>query len=163
VTLTHFIQKKNRLSLRTQLHAQPRWIKQYSLKHIAHNVHDHPLYLVRLDVLCAVGDTGVVLRIRHSIYFLFICWFIYFYLRLKYTLIQLSKQNHILPKEKKTTVTSLHKFKPLFSVTTLYTASPAPLHYSTASVTLPVPLSAPNRLSRLTIPVSNSSPNGSWQ
>jgi len=91
-------------------------------------------------------------------HFLFVYLFPYLYLRLKSTLIQLSKQNHIPPKEQKTTVASLHKFKPLFSVTTLHTTSPAPLYYSTASVSLPVPLSAPNRLSRSTTSVSNGPP-----
>ena len=47
------------------------------------------------------------------------------------------------------------------TVTTLYTTSPAPLSYSTASVGLPVPFSAANRLSRSMISVSNDSPNGS--
>jgi len=46
-------------------------------------------------------------------------------------------------------------------VTTLYTTSLAPLSYSTASVSLPVPLSATNRPSRSTISVSNGSPVGS--
>jgi hypothetical protein len=141
--------------------------KQYSLKHTARTskVHDYPLYLLWFDVLRAVGETSYGTRMwffESHIVFTF-CLFIYLHLRLKSTLIQLSKQNHILPKEKKTNVASLHKFKPLFSVTTLHTTSPAPLYYFTVSVSLPVPLSAPNRLSRSTISVSNGSPNGSWQ
>jgi len=48
-------------------------------------------------------------------------------------------------------------------VTTIYTTSLAPLSYSTASVSLPIPLSAANRLSRSTTSVSNGSPKWSWQ
>jgi hypothetical protein len=39
-----------------------------------------------------------------------------------------------------------------------YTTSLAPLSYSTASVSLPIPLSVANRFSRSTISVSNGSP-----
>ena len=50
-----------------------------------------------------------------------------------------------------------------FSVTSLSTSSLAPLSYSTASVSLPVPLSAANRLSCSKLSVSNVSPKLSWQ
>jgi len=55
---------------------------------------------------------------------------------------------------KNTTVTG--KF--LFPVTTLYTPSLSPLSDSTASVTLPISLSATNRLSCSTMSVSNGFP-----
>jgi len=48
-------------------------------------------------------------------------------------------------------------------VTTVYTTSLALLSYSTASVSLPIPLSAANRLSRSMISVTNGSPKWSWQ
>ena len=48
-------------------------------------------------------------------------------------------------------------------VTTLYITSLAPLSYSTASVSLPIPLSAANRLSCSMISVSSGSPKLSWQ
>ena len=55
---------------------------------------------------------------------------------------------------KNTTVTS----NLLFPVTTLYTTSLTLLSYSTASITLPIPLSAANRLSCSAISVSDGFP-----
>jgi hypothetical protein len=152
------------------------------------------MYLICRDVLCAVGNMGVVLRIRHSIYFLFIYLFVFevkFYSypvkqtksystkrkgnnRLPSINLNLYFQSpHYIPPHLHTiyhltstlyTTSPAHHIPPhlhtIYHLTcTLYTTSPAQLYYSTASVSLPVPLSAPNRLSRSTISVSNGSPN----
>jgi len=72
---------KNRLSLRTRSQVQPHWGKEHSLKYVVSNVHDHPLYLVCPDVLCAVGETSYgiwVWLIESHIVFTF-CLFIYLF------------------------------------------------------------------------------------
>lgn len=128
---TYILYIKNRPNFRTQSHAQPHLGKECSLKHTISNAHDQSLYLVCPDVLRAVGDTSYgiwVWFIESHIFFTF-CLFMYLCLRLKSTLIQLSKQKSYSTKRKeKKTVAFLQKLKPLFSVTTLYTTSPAPLH-----------------------------------
>ena len=73
-------------------------------------VHAHPSYLECPGLLRAVGETSyglLVWSIKSHIVFtncLFLC-----ICGVKLTLNHLSKQNHILPKEEKTTVASLQK------------------------------------------------------
>jgi hypothetical protein len=74
------------------------------------HVHAHPLYLECPGLPRAVGETSYGIRvwfIESHVFFaiyLLIC-----ICGAKFTLNHLSKQNHILPKEKKTSVASLQK------------------------------------------------------
>lgn len=102
--------------------------------------------------------SGVVLRIMHSLHYLFICiWGV------KSNLSQLSKQQSYSNKRKEKKSLPSRNNNLLFSVTALYTTSLAPLSYWTASISIPVPLSANNWLSCLKLSVSSSSVDGRWQ
>ena len=115
------------------------------------------LYLVCPDVLSTVGETSYGIRvgfIESDIVFT-----IYLFIsEVQHLLLSSgSNTNYILTKEKHNCPFPPELLTFLFSVTTLYTTSLVPLSYSTASVSMPVPLSAANQLSCSKLSVSSSS------
>ena len=123
-------------------------------------VYDLPLYLICPKVLSIVAELLLGYGWVSS---KLICFSLFVYLFVsEVTLIQLSKQKPYCNKREEND----RRFPPeiitfVIMVTTLYTNSLAPLSYSTASVSLPVPLSVASRLSRSTISVSSGFPYGS--
>ena len=116
------------------------------------DIHDHPVYLICPDLLCALGDTSYGIRLRfigsaHSLHYLFMY---YLYLRCKIYSYPATQTEIIISQQK-------GKQPLLFSSNNnlcfWWPHSIPPHSYSTASVSHPIPLSAAKRFPRFKLSV----------